>query len=221
MNPVENPFCPGAGTQPPELAGRAEILRDVDVTLKRIRQGATSRSAIFVGLRGVGKTVLLNRVLELAQENGFLTVFIEAHEDKSLPILLLPQLRQLLLKLNSFERVSAAAKRGLMVFKSFASNFKAKITLNDIDIELGLDPETGSADSGDLEHDLGQLLVAVAEAAKAQNYPICLLIDELQYLSEQGDERTHHGSASDFPEKPPAGSLRCRSSPHTRPGRAI
>lgn len=185
MNAVENPFSPGAGTQPPELAGRADVLHDVDVTLNRVKQGSASRSAIFVGLRGVGKTVLLNRVVDMAHENGFMTVFIEAHEDKSLPVLLLPHLRQLLVKLNSFERVSAAARRGLMVFKSFASNFKAKITLNDIDIELGLGSEAGSADSGDLEHDLGQLLVAVAEAAKDQNSYICLLIDELQYLSQQ------------------------------------
>ena len=185
MNAVDNPFSPGAGTQPPELAGRADVLSDVDVTLRRVRQGSTSRSAIFVGLRGVGKTVLLNRVVEMANENGFLTVFVEAHEDKSLPVLLLPHLRQLLVKLNSFERVSAVARRALMVFKSFASTFKAKITLNDIGIELGLDSEAGSADSGDLEHDLGQLLVAVAEAAKDQNSYVCLLIDELQYLSQQ------------------------------------
>jgi AAA ATPase-like protein len=185
VNPIENPFSPGAGTQPPELAGRADVLRDVGVTLQRVRQGASSRSAIFVGLRGVGKTVLLNRVAEMAQDLGFMTVFIEAHEDKSLPILLLPHLRQILIKLNSFERVSSAARRALMVFRSFASSFKAKITLNDIDIELGVEPEPGSADSGDLEHDLGQMLVAVAEAAKGQNTRICLLIDELQYLTQQ------------------------------------
>jgi hypothetical protein len=184
MNPIENPFSPGAGTQPPELAGREEILDQVQITLERAKLGVTTRSAVFVGLRGVGKTVLLNRVLELAQDKGFLTVFIEAHEDKSLPILLLPHLRQLIIRLNSFEKVSSVARRGLRIFRSFAAGFKAKVSLNEIEIELGVEPEIGSADSGDLEHDLGQMLVAVAEAAKDQGSQICILIDELQYLSQ-------------------------------------
>lgn len=185
MRAVDNPFSPGAGTQPPELAGREAILGDVETTLDRSKAGATARSAVFVGLRGVGKTVLLNRVLEMANERDFLTVSIEAHEDKSLPVLLLPYLRGLLIKLNSFERVSAVARRGLRVFKSFASGFKTKLTLHDIEIELGVESEKGLADSGDLEHDLGQLLVAVAEAAKDQDARVCILIDELQYLSQQ------------------------------------
>jgi hypothetical protein len=186
MNPVANPFSPGAGTQPPELAGRADVLKDVDTTLQRIKLGVFSRSSVFVGLRGVGKTVLLNRVRDMADERGFMTVFIEAHEEKPLPVLLLPHLRKVLIKLNTYEQVSDVARRGLRVLKSFASGFKAKVTLSDqIDIELGIEPEAGTADSGDLEHDLGELLVAVAEAAKARGDAICLLIDELQYLSER------------------------------------
>jgi hypothetical protein len=185
MNPVANPFSPGAGTQPPELAGRGEVLKDVDTTLQRIKLGVFSRSSVFVGLRGVGKTVLLNRVRDMADEKRFMTVFIEAHEEKPLPVLLLPHLRKVLIKLNTYEQVSDVARRGLRVLKSFASGFKAKVTLSDqIDIELGIEPEAGTADSGDLEHDLGELLVAVAEAAKARGEAICLLIDELQYLSE-------------------------------------
>ncbi len=185
MNPISNPYSPGAGTPPPELAGRETILADVDVTLERIRQGSFSRSSIFVGLRGVGKTVLLNRVREMAETRNFLTVFIEAHEEKSLPVLLLPHLRRVLIKLNSSEQINEIARRGLRVLKSFAASFKAKITLNDaIDVELGIEPESGTADSGDLEHDLGELLTAVAEAAAARKVPICLIIDEIQYLSE-------------------------------------
>lgn len=185
MNPVLNPYSPGAGTQPPELAGRELLLADVDVTLERIRQNASSRSSIFVGLRGVGKTVLLNRVRELAQTKGFMTVFIEAHEEKSLPVLLLPHLRRILIKLNSYEQISDVARRGLRVLKSFASAFKTKISLNEaIDVELGIQPESGTADSGDLEHDLSELLTAVAEASRARNVPICIVIDEIQYLTE-------------------------------------
>jgi hypothetical protein len=185
MDPLNNPFSPGAGTQPPELAGREEVLAEIQVTLERIRRGAFSRSSIFVGLRGVGKTVLLNRVRDYAVEKGFLTTFIEAHEEKSMPVLLLPHLRKILIKLNSYEQISEIARRGLRVLKSFASVFKAKLSLNEaIDVELGIEPEAGTADSGDLEHDFAELLVVVAEAAKARNASICMIIDEIQYLKE-------------------------------------
>jgi len=185
MDAVSNPYSPGAGTPPPELAGREEVLADVETTLERIRQGAFSRSSIFVGLRGVGKTVLLNRVREMAEGKGFITLSVEAHEDKSMPVLLLPHLRKVLIRLNSFEQINDIARRGLRVLKSFARAFHAKLRLNDaIDVELGIAPEVGTADSGDLEHDFGELLLAVGEAAKARNLPICLLIDELQYLNE-------------------------------------
>jgi Cdc6-like AAA superfamily ATPase len=150
MDAVSNPYSPGAGTPPPELAGREEVLADVETTLERIRQGAFSRSSIFVGLRGVGKTVLLNRVREMAESKGFITVSVEAHEDKSMPVLLLPHLRKVLIRLNSFEQINDIARRGLRVLKSFARAFHAKLRLNDaIDVELGIAPEVGTADSGD------------------------------------------------------------------------
>ncbi len=184
MDPVQNPFSPGAGNQPPELAGRANILADVDTALQRVKNGSHSRSAIFVGLRGVGKTVLLNRAKEMAEDYGFLTAALEAHENKQLPALLIPELRKILIKLNS-GNWTEVSRRGLRVLKSFASNFKAKISFGqELDVELGVAPELGSADSGNLEHDLVELLIAVAEAAKAQNTPIGLFIDELQYLTE-------------------------------------
>ena len=184
MDPIRNPFSPGAGTQPPWLAGRETILKEADITLQRKQRGTFSRSSIFVGLRGVGKTVLLNKVRETAEGHGFTTVFVEAHEDKRLPALLLPHLRKILVRLNSYAQLTEAATRALRVFKSFASGFSIKMSLNDVDIELGVSPEPGTADSGDLEHDLGELLVAVAEAAQSRKISICLIIDELQYLNE-------------------------------------
>jgi hypothetical protein len=186
MDPILNPYSPGAGTQPPELAGREAVLADIQVTLERIRLGSPSRSSIFVGLRGVGKTVLLNRVREFAEEKGFMTIFVEAHEEKGMPLLLLPHLRKILIRLNSYEQVSEIARRGLRVLKSFASVFKVKLSLNEaIDVELGIDPERGTADSGDLEHDFTELLIAVAEAARSRNAKICMIVDEIQYLKEQ------------------------------------
>jgi hypothetical protein len=185
MNSVSNPYSPGAGTQPPELAGREAVLAEIQVTLERIRLGSFSRSSIFVGLRGVGKTVLLNRVRDFAIEKGFQTIFIEAHEDKSMPVLLLPHLRKILIQLNSNEQINEIARRGLRVLKSFASVFKARLSLNEgVDVELGIEPESGTADSGDLEHDFAELLLAVAEAAKSRKTSICMMIDEIQYLKE-------------------------------------
>jgi hypothetical protein len=184
MDPVKNPFQPGAGTQPPELAGRQDVLSDAVVTLDRTRLRVFTRSAIFVGLRGVGKTVLLNKVRAIAEERQFHCIFVEAHEEKSLPALLMPHLRKILIRLSAGAEISAAANRALRVLKSFASNFKMKVGFGEFDVELGVSPEPGAADSGDLEHDLTEVLIAVAEAASSRNVAICLLIDELQYLNE-------------------------------------
>ena len=184
MNRVDNPFSPGAGSAPPELAGREDVLEEVQVGIQRIRNGSFSKSSIFVGLRGVGKTVLLNRAREIADEHGFLTVFIEAHEEKSLPALLAPHLRRILLGLNSGS-FTEKTRRALRVFKSFVSGMKVKVTLNEqMDIEFGIEAEQGTADSGDLEHDLSEVLVAVGEAAASKGVSVGLFIDELQYLSE-------------------------------------
>ena len=185
MDPRQNPFAPGAGTQPPELAGREEILSDVDIALERIKIGRPSRSQILVGLRGVGKTVLLNRVRQMAEAKAFQSILIEAHEDKSLPAMLIPPLRKLLLRLDARENFSEKTKFGLRVLRSFIGRFRARLKVGDLaEVELGVDPERGVADSGDLEIDLSDLFLAVAEAAAEQKANICLQIDELQYLHE-------------------------------------
>lgn len=136
----------------------------------------------MVGLRGVGKTVLLNRMKAIASEEGFETAFIEAHEGKTLPELLVPSLRSCLYKLSTLENAKDKARRGIRVLKSFLSALK--VSMSDIEFGISVDPETGSADSGDLEADLPELMLAVGEAAKAAGKPLAILLDELQYLSE-------------------------------------
>ena len=89
MDPVRNPFSPGAGSRPPELAGREEVIRTADISLQRIVRGRSGQTQIFLGLRGTGKTVLLNEVMDLAEKAGYLTSFIEAPENKSLTEMLL------------------------------------------------------------------------------------------------------------------------------------
>lgn len=90
MNPLKNPFSPGAGSPPPELSGRQMILEKAETTLARLRNGKSEKSFLLVGLRGVGKTVLLNKIDTLAQKNGYHSIYIEAHEKKNLSNLLFP-----------------------------------------------------------------------------------------------------------------------------------
>jgi DNA-binding CsgD family transcriptional regulator len=182
MDRVKNPFAPGAGTSPPALVGREEILENATVTLARVKEGRPAKSFLLVGLRGVGKTVLLNRIQEHAEASGYRTIFIEAPENKRLPALLIPPLRQIMLALDRGERVNEYVKRGLRILKSFTLKFKSD--MGDFNLGLDIDPEAGTADSGDLETDLSELLVAVGEAAKARSQPVAVFIDEMQYLNE-------------------------------------
>ncbi len=182
MDPLKNPFAPGAGSPPPELAGRAPLLEQARVTLGRIKAGRPERSLLMIGLRGVGKTVLLNEFRKLADEFGYKTVFIEAYENKPLAALLLPPLRQLLIALDHMAALSEKAKRGLRVLKSFFNGVKLKY--QDLEIGIDIDPEPGVADSGDLEADLSALFLAVGEAAADRGAAVALIIDELQYLGE-------------------------------------
>ena len=182
MDRVRNPFAPGAGNQPPELAGRQAILDRADYTLARAEAGRHAKSFMLIGLRGVGKTVLLNRILNMAQDRKFRALLVEAHEDKALPELLLPSLRQILLGLDQIGRLNETVKRGLRVLKSFATSIKVKY--GELEIGLGIEPELGVGDSGDLESDLPEVFAAIGEAAKARASVVVLLIDELQYLEE-------------------------------------
>jgi hypothetical protein len=136
----------------------------------------------MVGLRGVGKTVLLDRMREGAEANGLHTVRVEAPEQRSLPALLAPQLRVALLRLSASEKAKGLAARALRGLAGFAKALKVKYS--DIEVGLDFDPEPGLADNGDLEHDLQALLEVVGAAAQTVNTALVLFIDELQYVEE-------------------------------------
>ena len=182
MNPVTNPFAPGAGSPPPELAGRDELRETVRVAVERTRAGRSARSVLMVGLRGVGKTVLLDRMRDDAEVTGVHTIRIEAPEDRSLPALLAPQLRIALLRLSKTEQAKDLAIRGLRALAGFAKGLK--VTYRDIEVGLDYDAEAGLADNGDLEHDLQALLESAGAAAKAASTALVIFIDELQYVPE-------------------------------------
>lgn len=183
MDPVSNPFAPGAGTPPPELAGRDDLRETVRVALQRIRKGLPSKSILMVGLRGVGKTVLLDRMRDDAGSSGIHTLRAEAPEGRSLPAILAPELRIALLKLSRLERAKNRATRALRGLAGFAQALKVKY--GDIEVGLDFEPEPGLADNGDLEHDLASLLEVVGEAARDAETSLALFIDELQYVEER------------------------------------
>lgn len=183
MNPIKNPFSPGAGSPPPELVGREPVLEQARILLGRIKLKRSEKSLLLTGLRGVGKTVLLNEIERLARANSYHTITIEAHEDKALGPLIASHLRTLLFEIDRLAGAGDKVKRGLRVLRSFIGGLN--ITMGDVTMGLNIDPEQGTADSGDIEIDLPNLFVAVGEAAEERNIAVAVLIDEIQYFNQK------------------------------------
>lgn len=137
----------------------------------------------MVGLRGVGKTVLLDRVRNDAEGAGIQTLRVEAPEGRSLPAILAPQLRQALLRLSRNEQAKDLAQRALRALAGFAKALKVKY--DDIEVGFDFDPEPGLADNGDLEHDLQALLESAGVAAQKAGTAMAIFVDELQYVREE------------------------------------
>lgn len=183
MKPIANPFAPGAGAPPPELAGRDSILQDATLAIQRNKGGKSARSFIYIGLRGVGKTVLLNEIQDIAEREGALTDFIEVSKNEPFSVIMIATMRAALLKLDRIKGVSERVKQGLRVLKSFAGAIKVRY--QDVELSLDVDSETGVADSGILTRDLAELFVAVGEAASSRKTSIVMMIDEIQNLPEE------------------------------------
>src|SRR5262245_3952914 len=183
MDPKKNPFAPGAGYPPPELAGRASLLEKAELTLARLKLNKPAKGLLLVGLRGVGKTVLLNRIQDTADAEGCQSVMLECVDEKRLEAMLIPPLRSLLFKLDRMEGFSETVKTGLRVLKGFMS--KVKVKYGEIEVSLDVSPESGVADSGDLESDLPELMLAIGQAAASRQVPVALIFDEMQYLGKK------------------------------------
>ena len=180
MDPTRNPFAPGAGARPPELAGRESIIEAANVAMQRIRRGRQEKSQMLLGLRGVGKTVLLNRLAQLAEDMGSIVVPLEAPEGQRLAAFLAPALKSVLLRLSRVAQARELAQRGLGALRGFASAFK--VSIGEIELSISAEP---IADSGNLEIDLPELMGSVGRAAQAANTSVVILLDEVQYLSEE------------------------------------
>src|SRR5271166_403462 len=180
MDPRLNPYAPGAGARPPELAGRDALLERAAIALDRIRAGRAARGLMLYGLRGVGKTVLLNEIRLKAESRGIVSVSMEAPEQRSLPALLVPALRQALLRLS---RLESFRTRALGILAAFAKALKVKYA--DVELNRDVAPVLGVADSGDLERDLTELLLEIGRVAEAGGGAFALFVDELQYVREE------------------------------------
>jgi hypothetical protein len=180
MDPYRNPFAPGAGSRPPELAGRDIILDAAKIACGRAVQGKSARSMMLLGLRGTGKTVLLNEIGRNAEQEGLFVSKLEAPEGVSLARLIFPEMRKVMRSLSKVQAAKNIASRGLTGLRNFASIFKIEMA----GVEIGVEPEPGLADTGDLQYDLPDLFTLIGKAAKIAERGWLILIDEVQYLSE-------------------------------------
>jgi hypothetical protein len=177
MDPRLNPYAPGAGSPPPLLAGRSAVLERADVAIDRIAASRSARSFVFYGLRGVGKTVLLNQIARNAETKGFFPVQIEAREDKALATVLVPAIHSALVRISLKVAASNFLQAARDRLVSFARAFK--VSYEGVDVSVDLSPA-----SGDLEHDLSELFVEIGKACRAREKAIVLTIDELQYIDK-------------------------------------
>jgi hypothetical protein len=177
MDQVLNPYNPGAGTRPYELSGRSDEITAMGVTLQRLLIGRNGRSQFLTGLRGVGKTVLLNEFSLLAGNHGYIHEHIEISEDGQLPKRLAAALRKVLLKLDGKKKVADVARHALGVLKAFTLTLPDGSSLN-----IDVDAVSGAADSGDLAGDLAGLFEEIGRAAKAHDTGVLITIDELHYV---------------------------------------
>ncbi len=183
MDRQDNPYRPGAGTDPPTLVGRQELLDDFEVTVKRALRGKPGKSCMVTGLRGVGKTVLLNRFCGIASEAGVKTVFLEAPETGDFRTHLAVRLRRVLLEFQA-GRIRQAARTAVEVAQRVLVSFTLRLP-GSLDLSFDLDPQVGQADSGILSEDLTDLFLALGEAASKCESGIVLAVDEVQYLGQE------------------------------------
>jgi AAA ATPase-like protein len=177
LDPVRNPYSPGAGTRPPALVGRDHEIEAMDVTLQRLLMGRDGRSQMLTGLRGVGKTVLLNEFELIADGRGYFREHIEVSDDGALAPALAGAFRRVLLAMDAKRRIGERVRRSLGILKAF------NLRLADgAEFHIDVEPIPGPADSGDLAADLAALFVELGEVARDHDAGVLLTIDELHYV---------------------------------------
>lgn len=179
MQPHLNPYTPGAGTKPLVIAGRAAEIAKAETLLKAVKSGAAQRSLMFYGLRGVGKTVLLNEMERIGEIEGYLGEHLEMSEKDDFRKVMAKSCRRVLLKVSPVEMAKDKGLAALRVLKAFTISIPDGPAF-----KLDVDAALGQADSGDLDSDLTDLLLSLGEAARERGKYVCFFIDEVQYLKE-------------------------------------
>lgn len=183
MNPDHNPYTPGAGAPPPELAGRDSEIASFDLLLTRLGSGLHERSMLLQGVRGTGKTVLLNAMRDRAINQGWDWVKIELNKSSPLSSDVLYEVRALLLQMKPSKRLAGAVRSALSVVKSFS------LTLpGDFKVSIEVDPTPGKADSGNLARDLTDVFSQLGELERERHSGLVFLVDELHLASQQDYE---------------------------------
>jgi hypothetical protein len=178
-----NPYTPGAGRVPRYLAGREKVMQEAGQTLSNVAAGFPARSVVFYGLRGVGKTVLLSALEEMALDGDIPYEYIEVSERGSFKYSLTLAANKLMRKLSVAEKAKNYAAKALGVLKAFQITYS-----KDGDVSIGLDPSAvaaiGTADTGDFQNDLTELFLSLGTLAQKTGQGVALLIDEIQYLED-------------------------------------
>lgn len=182
MDPVRNPYSPGAGSPPPALVGRDRELETFDIAVQRLTLGRSAKSQLLTGLRGTGKTVLLREFGRIAGRHDWVHEKIEATEDLAFVEGISILVRKALLRLRTRARIRDRAKRALETLTAFRVRYQVPET--GVDVTLGVDPGPGRADTGILDEDLAELFIEVGNAARSGGIGVLLTIDELQYVSQ-------------------------------------
>ena len=182
MDNINNPYTPNAGASPEALIGRDDQTQAFEVLLKRLTRGRSEQSMIITGLRGVGKTVLLNRFVEIAAAEGWEVVEFEAskHDDRHFRQTMFSQLKAALLRLSPRARWTSRGKRAAEVLSSFAVSVDQQGTWS---VSWDVPPAEGFADHGDLGMDLTDVFLAIGEAAREVGKGLVVLVDEVQFLT--------------------------------------
>lgn len=200
VDPIQNPYAPGAGQRPPDLAGREDELASFDVLIQRLEANRPERGLMLTGLRGVGKTVLLEEFRSRAEARGWVVAFVEGGSRRPFRLLAAQALTSSLRAASLRHRSSATLRRAVGVFKAFSLQASP-----DGSLSVGIDvaPVSGRADSGDLELDLTELLADLGDAAREINQGVVLLVDELQELPATDVEAiagaAHHSNRRQLP----------------------
>lgn len=180
MDPVRNPYSPGAGSRPPALVGREGEIEAFEIALRRMAIGRSAKSMLLTGLRGVGKTVLLDEFGLLASNHAWIHESLEANDEMDFPRAMGTLARKAALRVSVGQRAGERFRRALGVIRSF------QLTWNIPDAgSVAVEPFAGVSDSGVLDADLGELLIELGELAAERGRGALFTIDEMQYLSKE------------------------------------